>query len=167
MEKLTYQENFSTRFKIIKRHETELKWIKFLQTRSLLGFNDNIYQEGNISKMANFGISETWLKTKGKRKKCVVKITNTSLKHLPQELKGNGRHSMLPFLSSLPISILRVVETEANKFYNRNHLLYDPLYDTLYDAALLTRYYTQHALLPFIDTEINHKRHFIKVPFMN
>ena len=32
---------------------------------------------------------------------------------------------------------------------------------------LLTRCYTQHALRPFIDSEINHKRHFIKIPFIN
>ena len=37
----------------------------------------------------------------------------------------------------------------------------------IYDAALLTRSYTQHALRPFIDSEINHQRHFIKVPFIN
>ena len=35
--------NFHSRFKIIKRHETELKWIKSLQTSFPLGFNDNIY----------------------------------------------------------------------------------------------------------------------------
>ena len=63
------------------------------------------------------------------------------------------------FLSSLPISVLRILDTEANKFYDRNH--------QLYDAALLTRCYTQHALRPFIDSEINHKRHFIKIPFIN
>ena len=34
---------------IIKRHESELKWIKLLQTPFTLGFNDNIYHEGNIS----------------------------------------------------------------------------------------------------------------------
>ena len=66
---------------------------------------------------------------------------------------------MLSFLSSLPISVLRISDTEANKFYDRNH--------QLYDAALLTRCYTQHALRPFIDSEINHKRHFIKIPFIN
>ena len=33
--------------------------------------------------------------------------------------------------------------------------------------ALLTRCYTQHALRPFIVSEINHKRHFIKIPFIN
>ena len=68
-------------------------------------------------------------------------------------------HTMLSFLSSLPISVLRILDTEANKFYDRNH--------QLYDAALLTRCYTQHALRPFIDSEINHKRHFIKIPFIN
>ena len=49
-----------------------------------------------------------------KRKMRAVKRTNTSLKDLSQELKGNGRHSMLSFLSSLPISVLRVLETETN-----------------------------------------------------
>ena len=38
---------------------------------------------------------------------------------------------------------------------------------TLYDAALLTRCYTQHALRPVIDSRINHIRHFIKIPFIN
>ena len=64
---------------------------------------------------------------------------------------------MLSFLSSLPISVLRILDT--NKFYDRNH--------QLYDAALLTRCYTQHTLRPFIESETNHKRHFIKIPFIN
>ena len=172
MEKITYQENSSTRFKIIKRHETELKWIRFLQTHFPLGFNDNIYHEGSISKMADFDVvfllgfrkrksRSHGLRQKGnkKRKMCAVKRSNTSLKDLSQELKGNDRHSVLSFSSSLPISALCVLETVANKFYDINH--------QLYDAALLTRCYTQHALRPFIDTETNHKRHFIKVPFIN
>ena len=69
--------NSSSRFKIIKRHETELKWIKFLQTPFPLGFNDNIYHEGNISKMPDFDVfspleirkrksSVAWYKEKGK-----------------------------------------------------------------------------------------------------
>ena len=37
----------------------------------------------------------------------------------------------------------------------------------MYEAELLTRCYTQHALRPFIDAEINHPRHFIKIPFIN
>ena len=36
-----------------------------------------------------------------------------------------------------------------------------------YDAAILTRCYTQHALRPYIDSEINHIRHFIKIQFVN
>ena len=48
VEKLIYDENSSMRFNTIKRFETELKWIKLLQSASPLGFNDDIYQEGNI-----------------------------------------------------------------------------------------------------------------------
>ena len=99
-------------------------------------------------------------KGNGKRKKRAVKRSNTSLKDLSKVLEDHGRQSMLSFLSSLPISALRILDTEANKFfYDRNH--------QLYDGALLTRCYTQHALRPFIDSEINHKRHFIKIPFIN
>ena len=39
VEKLTYEKKSSSRFKIIKRHETELKWTKLLQTSFPLGFN--------------------------------------------------------------------------------------------------------------------------------
>ena len=61
----------------------------------------------------------------GKRKKRAVKRSNTSLKDLSKVLEDHGRHSMLSFLSSLPISVLRILDTEANKFYDRNHQLYD------------------------------------------
>ena len=61
---------------------------------------------------------------------------------------------MLSFLSSLPISELRVLYIEANKFYDRNR--------PLYDAALLTRCYILHALRPLIDSVSNHKRQFMK-----
>ena len=66
---------------------------------------------------------------------------------------------MLSYLSSLPISVLRSLDTEANKFYRRTN--------RLYDAALLTRCYTQHTLRPVIDSKINNIRHFIKIPFIN
>ena len=66
---------------------------------------------------------------------------------------------MLAFLSSLPISVLRILDIEANKFYDRSN--------QLYGAALSTRGYTQHALCPYIDSEINHKRHYIKVSSIN
>ena len=65
---------------------------------------------------------------------------------------------MLSKLASLSVSSLRKLDDEANKFYDRKH--------DLYEAALLTRCYTQHALRPYIDSEINHIRHFIKIPFI-
>ena len=36
----------------------------------------------------------------------------------------------------------------------------------MYEAALLTRCYTQHILHPLIDSEINQKRHIIKITFI-
>ena len=48
---------------------------------------------------------------------------------------------------------------EANKFYNRKH--------DFYHTALLTRCYTQHALRPYIDSEMNHIKDYFKVPFIN
>ena len=58
-------------------------------------------------------------------------------------------------LVTLSVSSLRNLDIEANKFYDRPH--------RLYNAALLTRCYTQHALRPYIDCKINHIRHFIKI----
>ena len=51
VEKIIYAPKLSSRLKNIKQHETELKWINFLQSPIPLGFNDNIYHEGYISKM--------------------------------------------------------------------------------------------------------------------
>ena len=62
-------------------------------------------------------------------------------------------------LVTLSLSSLRNLDIEAYKFYDRAH--------PLYDAAILTRCYTQHALWPYIDSEINHIRHFIKIHFDN
>ena len=50
-------------------------------------------------------------------------------------------------LVTLSISSLCNLDIEANKFYDRAH--------RLYDAAILTRCYTQHAPRPYIDSEIN------------
>ena len=52
----------------------------------------------------------------------------------------------LSCLVTLSISSLRKLDIEANKFHDRAH--------RLYDAALLTRCYTQHALRRYIDSEI-------------
>ena len=54
---------------------------------------------------------------------------------------------------------LGALEYEAKKFYDRKR--------DLYKAALLTRCYTQHALRPYIDSEFNHIRYFITIPFIN
>ena len=72
-------------------------------------------------------------------------------------LLNSGRQQKLSKLASLSVSSLRKLDDEANKFYDRKH--------NLYDAALLTRCYAQNALRPYIDSEINHIRHFI--PFIN
>ena len=47
----------------------------------------------------------------------------------------------------------------SNRFNDRNH--------QTFKAALLTRCYIQHALRPLIDSENNHKVHFIKFSFIN
>ena len=94
-----------------------------------------------------------------KRKSRVQKLANCTLRDLAAKLDVHGRHCMLSYLSALPISVLRSLDTEANKFYDRT--------SRLYYAALLTRCYTQHALRPVTDSKINHIRHFIKIPFIN
>ena len=66
---------------------------------------------------------------------------------------------MLSKLASLSISSLRKLDDEANRFYDRKN--------DLFEAALLTRCYTQHALRPYIDSEINLIRHSITIPFIN
>ena len=94
-----------------------------------------------------------------KRKICTEKRLTTSLKDLSIALNNLGQHGFFSFLNSLPISVLRNLELEANKLCDR--------VSKLYKAALLTRCYVQHFLSRYIDSEINHKRHFIKIPFIN
>ena len=145
---------------------------KLLQTPYPLGFNDNIYHEGNLSKMPDvdlFSLLEFrkrtarshGIKKNGncKRKSRAQKLANCTLRDLAAKLDVHGRHYMLSYLSSFTISVLHSLDTEANKFYDRTN--------RLYDAALLTGCYTQHALRPVIDSNINHIRHFMKIPFIN
>ena len=42
--------------KNILSHKIELTWIKLLQTPFPVGFKDNIYHDGNISKMPDFDV---------------------------------------------------------------------------------------------------------------
>ena len=83
------------------------------------------------------------------------KKSNTTLTELSTKLREHGRHAMLSFFSSLTIPVLSILDIEANGFYD-NH--------QMYEAALLTRCFTQHALRPLIDSVINHERRFIKIP---
>ena len=92
----------------------------------------------------------------GKRKNRNLKRKNKhvlTLSELSIILKHSGRHMALSRLVTLSISSLRNLDIKANKFYDRAHRL--------------TWCYTQHALGPYIDSEINHIRHFIKIQFVN
>ena len=68
-------------------------------------------------------------------------------------------HMALSCVVPFSTSSLCNLGIEANKFYDRA--------PCLHDAVLLTMCYTEHALRPYIDLEINHIRHFIKVQFVN
>jgi hypothetical protein len=50
VEQIIYLFDASASFKVKVRHLAELKWIKNLQTPFPLGLNDNIFQQGSISK---------------------------------------------------------------------------------------------------------------------
>ena len=128
-----------------------------MQSPFPLGFNDNIYHEGNISKIARFlyfsllEFKRRKRRSHGKRKNgnikrknCAEKIINTTLKDLSIALDNHGLHGLLSFLSSLPISVLRNLELKANKFNDRAN--------KLYKAALLTRCYVQYFLSLYIDS---------------
>ena len=94
---------FTERFKNILRHELELKWIKRLQTPFPLGFNDNIYHEGNISKMPDFD-AFSLLDIKKRNKRSHGKRLNGNFKRKHKTvlslfdlniLLNSGRHQML------------------------------------------------------------------------
>ena len=65
-----------------------------------------------------------------KCKRCAAQKSGTSLNNLSSKLREHGQHAMLSFLSSLPIPVLRIFDIEDNRFYDRNH--------QMYEAALLT-----------------------------
>ena len=82
-----------------------------------LGFNDNIYHEGIISKMPDFDVfsvleckkckSRFHCKRKIgniKRKTCTEKRLNTSLKDLSIALNNHGRHGLFSFSSYLTVT---------------------------------------------------------------
>ena len=69
-EKIIYEGNFTSKFNIIKMHETELKWI-LLQTPFSLRLNDNIYLESNMW-------LAIWLSPTGTKSSLSYIITNGS-----------------------------------------------------------------------------------------
>ena len=81
-----------------------------------------------------------------KRKRCAAQYSGTSLYSTSSKLWEHGRHAMLSFLSSLPIPVLRILDIEANRLYDRNH--------QMYEAALLTRCYTHLSMLKLITKDI-------------
>ena len=90
-----------------------------LDVFSLLEFRERTARSHGIKTNGNY-----------KRKSQVQKLANCTLRDLATKLDVHGRHCMLSYLSSSPISDLRSLDTEANKFYDRT--------SRLYDAALLT-----------------------------
>ena len=94
--------------KLSKDTKPNKKWIKFLQTPYPLGFNDNIYHEGNLSKMPDFDVFSLLefrkrtarshgIKKNGncKRKSRVQKLVNCTLRDLATKPDVHGRHCML------------------------------------------------------------------------
>ena len=70
--KITYDANSTSRFKIIKRHETELKWIILLQTPYPLGFNDNTYMSAQYVCLRNTAHSSF---------RCLLNLKNITKHH--------------------------------------------------------------------------------------
>ena len=64
-------------------------------------------------------------KVNDKRKRCAAQKAGTSLNNLSSKLREHGRRAMLSFLCSRPIPVLRILDIDANRFYDRNHQLYD------------------------------------------
>ena len=168
VEYLFFDNDATKSFKIKARHIAELKWMKKLQTPYPLGLNDNIYQEGNISKDPNidifsiFSIRKRKSRSHGLRRNGNIKRKSRviiSVADLHTIFKQSGKHSMLSRLTSLSISSLKLIDEEADKIFIRT----DPLYNT----ASIVQSYTQHVLRPHIDKESDHVRHFLKLLYIN
>ena len=74
-----------------------------------------------------------------KRKIGTEKRLNTSLKDLSLALTNHGRHGLFSFLSSLPISVLRNLELEANKLYveQTNYIKLHSLQGVMFNISLV------------------------------
>ena len=94
-----------------------------MQNPHPLCFNDDIYHEGNISRLPDFDvfslldICKRNNRSHGKRKsKHVLTLSELSI-----VLKHSGLHMALSRIVTLSISSLGNLDIEANKFYDRAH----------------------------------------------
>lgn len=165
---MTFDRSASKAFKTTARLIAENKWLKNLQTPFPLGLNDNIYKEGNISRNPTIdifsicSIRKRKSRSHGKRKNGNIKRKNRlylNVKDFDIIKKQSGKHTMLSRLSALPLSSLVKLDKEADDIYIRSN----PLYDT----ATLIQSYTQHVIRPHLDKEEDHKRHFLKLLYIN
>ena len=82
VEEMIFNSNSTERNKNIFRQDTKLKWIKSLQTPFPLGFNNNIYHQGNISKMPDFDVfSLLDIRRRNRRSRGKRKNGNLKRKH--------------------------------------------------------------------------------------
>ena len=168
VEYIAFNNNAAKGFKIKARYMAELKWMKYPQTPYPLGLNDNIYQEGNISKdpgidiFSIVSIRKRKSRSHGRRRNGNIKRRSRviiSVADLHTIHRQSGKHSMLSRLTSLSIHSLKLIDEEADKIILRT----DPLYDT----ASLIQSYSQHVLHPHIDKATEHTRHFLKIFYLN
>ena len=168
VEQVSYDDNTTSSFKSKARLIAEFKWIQNLQTPFPLGLNDNIFQSGNISKDPSIDIFSIFSQRKRRSRSHGVRINGnikrksrrtSNLNELNQLLNRAGKHVMLSRLSQLGLSSLKKIDEEADKIILRS----DPMYRT----GSLIQSYTQHFLRPHIDALSDHKRHFLKIPFIN
>lgn len=149
------------------RKNSELNWIKKLQTAYPLGLNDNIMGKGNISRTSSIDIMDIVDKrtrnhrSHGKRvnrNKRAKQRTNCSLKELLTIFKNNGRHQLLCKLGVIPITKLYEIYTESQNVSFQSKI---------YEGARIITAFCYHRLFPRIDKPENHKRHFLSIKYIN
>ena len=81
-----------------------------------------------------------------------------SLSHLLTIFKNNGRHNLLNKLCTIPAIKLNSLLEECNSISHAS---------PKYEVALLISAFCYHKLYPKIDKPEDHKRHFLKLPFIS
>lgn len=168
LQKIVFDDDVSKGFKLQARYSAELDWIKKLQTPFPLGLNDNIYQAGNISKNSNIDIFSILSLRKRKRRSHGIRKNHNLKRKLRKTVSiqdlntlyiRSGIHALLCTVTNLPLKSLVILDNEADKIYLRTH--------PLYEVASIIQKYTTHALKPHIDKQSQHKRHFMKIKYIN